>query len=258
MKMKIIAKLVLALFILIVSQPVSGKVFVDWKAEYYIDYPDDWHQISYKLVDSYLIARGISIEDYDYSAVLALEPGAKFYDSPCVFISYIPTGSLSTAQIDSALNIIGDEYGKKVRKTSLMDDGLNLLYEQPIYDRDKKAVVTKSEMFTAEGVRALLDMRKFYKNGIAVFLCYDYKINIDESVPTFLRILNSFSTENLHEIAPVDSFKVVNLSDREITRDTIVEIPAQNGNSEINSTYIIIAAIIILVVVIGLVAVKRK
>jgi hypothetical protein len=258
MKIRFITKLVLALFILIVSHPVNGKVFVDWKAEYYINYPDEWHQISYKLVDSYLIARGISIEDYDYSAVLAQEPGPEFYESPSVFVSFISVGNLNNAQIDSVLTSIGDEYGNNVRKTSLMNDGLNLLYEQPIYDRDKKAVVTKSELFTAEGVRALLDMRKFFKNGIAIFLCYDYKMNIDKSVPTFLSILNSFSTENLHEIAPADSFKVVDLSDREIARDTVIEVPVQDQQSEINSTYIIIAAIIILAVVIGMLAIKRK
>jgi len=256
-----------ALIIMLSAFAVSAKVFVDWRGKFKVEYPDNWHHVPYERVNDFLLLQGIDPDYFEYDAVLAKDSANPFEAGAYLFITLEQVGELTRSQIDSTLRVIAAEYGVSRTSTApLFSGGVNLTEKVPTYDREGKTVVTKSLINTSHGQKILLDFRKFYDQGLAVFLCYTYEKDYLDTYSDFFDIVKSFSTENLHEADMSDSVKIVDLSERDAVPaeppDTLVvkvaDSEAEDSGFDKKELASIIIPIGALMLIIAIVVMRRK
>jgi hypothetical protein len=188
--------------------------FIDWRGGFYVTYPDDWFHVPYNTVNIFLQTQDIDLTKFDYDAVLSLKTDKPFFVGPYVFIALSQSAELSSAQIDSILRSMSQSYGKPYVEGSLSKTEIVFRYDQPVYDRQTKTVAVASIIRSEYGEKVQLEIRKFYENGTAFFMCYSPTDVYLQYKPVFLGIANSFSTKDLDQVAPKENFKVVDLSQR--------------------------------------------
>ncbi len=237
---------------------VSANVFVDWRGKFKVEYPDSWRHVPYEVVDQFLVRQGINPEQFRYDAVLAQDTADKFEEGAYLFITLEPVGELDNRQMDSTLRVIAEEYGKgNVSQAPALTGTISLKEETPTFDSKVKTVVTKSYINTSKGRKVLLDFRKFYDQGLAVFLCYTYEKDYGDTYKKFFGIVNSFTTEDLHSEEASDSLKIVDLSEREeapaMPSDTVMKELGEENAEETGSLKKEAAAIIIPIAVVFLI-----
>jgi hypothetical protein len=254
-------KVIFLILILLMPAVLFGKAFVNWRAGYHITYPDDWHHVPYRTVNIFLASQDVSKAEFDYDAVLAMESDKPFFEVPYIFISTEPVGPLSNSQIDSVLKSISKEYGSEYFEGSLKND-IKFSLSRPVYDKSLRAFAVKSRMTSEFTDKILLEMRRFYDGGIAIFLCYSPKEMYLDARPALITMLNSFSTENLEKAVPKDSLKIVDLSERELSTYDDSDIPEAGRSKGLSDKTRRIIFIILLVafilVLIGFVIKKRR
>ncbi len=241
---------------------VTAKTYINWNAGYYVTYPDDWYQVAYGTVDFFLNSQNVDPRTYTYDVVLAQSGDAAFFNVPYVFLHFQPVGELSDKEIDSVLNKLSKEYGNPRAAGSLKDTKRHFGMTRPVYDKSMKAVAIKSRITSEVTDKYLLEIRKFFKNGVVILLGYAPKESFNEARQIYLSILHSFSDENLEAVAPKDSFKVVDISDRKAPtydEEDFPEPDSEEGMSDQTqrTIYIVILAVIV-VGVLGVVYIKRK
>jgi len=252
--------LILITLILLFVVPARSEVFVDWKAGYYVNYPDEWYHVPYREVEVFLISQNVSWDEFDYDAVLAKKTDSAFFNGPYIFLSFLPSGKLKASQVDSILEVMSEEYGRSYAEGRITPE-TRFPLDRPVYDKGINGIGVKSRITSEFTDKILLELRRFYDKGIALFLCYAPKDQYNESRSVFLETFSSFSTDNLEAAAGKDSFVVVDPAERE-KAETDDEFPAagKNGDSEkdsTNSIYLAILAVIILGLVVA-VYLKKK
>jgi len=248
------------LFLLIIPVVSADESFINWRAGYYVMYPDDWYHVSYRTVNIFLTSQDITFDEFDYDAVLALMGDKPFFEMPYIFLSHVPVGKFSETQIDSAVASIARGYGRMVVNSSLKEDRVFNL-NQPVYDSELKTLAVKSRVTSEYTDKMLLEITRFYEKGIAFFLCYAPKEMYNDARPTFLKIMNSFSTKDIDKLASKDSLKVVDLSERELAGYDESEFPEPDSkNTRTNwQRYIFIFLLLILVFgLVGLFVFRKK
>lgn len=240
------------IFLLIIPVLSADESFVNWRAGYYVMHPDDWYHVSYRTVNIFLTSQEITSEEFDYDAVLAQKGDKPFFDMPYIFLSHVPVGKFSEAQIDSAVNSIARGYGRKVVSSTLKEDRVFNL-NQPIYDSDLKTIAVKSRVTSEYTDKILLEITRFYENGIAYFLCYSPRDDYNDARPIFISIMNSFSTKDIDKLAPPDSLKVVDLSERELAGYDESEFPEPDSKSTGSNWQRYIFIFLLLIIVFSLV-----
>ncbi|UCD95099.1 MAG: hypothetical protein JSU69_03345, partial [Candidatus Zixiibacteriota bacterium] len=160
------------ILLLFLSATAMAAVFVNWRAGYHVTYPEDWYHVPYRTVNFFLTSQDIYPTDFDYDAVLAKESDDAFYKVPYIFLTFLPTGELKPAQIDSVVQALSEEYGRSYKEGSLTSGDRPFALDMPIYDRSFRAVAVKARITSETTDKYFLEMRKFYEKGIAVFLCY--------------------------------------------------------------------------------------
>jgi hypothetical protein len=253
--------LLIACGLFIIPSIIQAETFVNWRAKYYINYPDDWYQVSYGTVNFFLTTQDIDPNKFEYDAVLAKSDDEPFFNVPYVFLHFQQVGELNNKQIDSVLEDLSDEYSNPYTRESLKDANRRFSLSHPIYDKSLKAVAIKSRITTEITDKYLLEIRKFFPEGVAVFLCYSPTEMYEEAKPVFLGILHSFSIENLDSAASKDSFKIVDLSDREALTYDAADFPDPNSEEGMSDQsrriiYILILAVIV-IGVLGIIFKKR-
>lgn len=255
-------KTVTLLAVLLWPSILAGEVFIDWKAGYYIEYPDDWYQVAYTTVDFFLASQNIDRRQFEYDAVLAQKSEKPFFEMPYAFLSYQPVGQLNSSQIDSVLRTISSEYGRKYVEGSLKSGVPKFNLSQPVYDKSLGAVVVKSRVTSEYTDKVLLEMWKFYEKGIAIFFCYAPKEMYNDARPIFLSILNSFSTRDVEKVASEDSVRVVDLSERELAPYDDSDFPEPGKKTGMSARAKRLIFILLLAVIafgfVSVVVIKRK
>jgi hypothetical protein len=250
------------LALLLAALPAWTKVFVNWRAGYYITYPDDWYHVPYSTVNIFLTSQNVSQLEFDYDAVLAQQSDKPFFDVPYLFLTFLPVGELDNRQMDSAVEAFSREYGRDYTEGSLAQDrGFNL--RRPVYDRSLKAVAVKSRITSETTDKILLEMRKFYEKGIAIFLFYAPKDLYNAARPKFITIFNSFSTSDLEAAAPRDSIKIVDPSQRDLNQYNESEFPEpgqkqEEGENPKKIVYVIILVALVAAVITYFIITRRK
>jgi len=237
LKIKKLAIPLVTILFLVPLLTISAKVFVDWRGKFKVEYPDSWSHVPYEKVNDFLIGQGIDPDYFEYNAVLASDSAGAFEEGAYIFITLELVGELGNRQIDSTLRVIAAEYGQsEVSKAPALSGNIGLKEGIPVYDGKAGTVVTKSTINTAKGPKILLDFRKIYDQGLAVFLCYTYEKSYINTYKEFFGIVNSFTTEDLHAEDNADSVKIVDLSQREepssMPSDTIMKELAEADDGE--------------------------
>jgi hypothetical protein len=201
--------------LLVVPSALTGNTFVDWRGGFYVSYPEDWFHVPYSTVDIFLQTQGVDPSQFDFDAVLAKKTDRPFFQEPYVFITLNADWQLSGREIDSVLKSISAQYGKDYVEGSLKTADLVFTFNRPVYDRSLNAVAVVRPITTDVANKISMEIRKFYEKGVAVFLCYAPSEMYEANKPIFISMLNSFSTKDLDKVAPKESLKVVDLSQRQ-------------------------------------------
>ncbi|MEP0828196.1 MAG: hypothetical protein HRF51_06700 [bacterium] len=258
LRLKVI--LVVASSLLAVS--ALAGVFVDWRGGFHVTYPDNWRVVPYSEVSSFLENQGLDVISIDYDAVLAEAESEPFQSGAYVFVALHETGALSNRQIDSVLKSVAEVQFLTISEGAL-DAAASLSKDRLIFDRNRQAAASYSDIKTATTDKAYLELRKFYEKGVAIFLCYAPRERFSSLKPVFFNLLETFSTKNLREMAPQENLKIVDLATRErlASPTTENEPPAAgeglNKESGNKSIYIIILAIVLAGIVL-VIRLKKK
>ncbi|MBN2226353.1 MAG: hypothetical protein JW763_03215 [candidate division Zixibacteria bacterium] len=256
--MRLLNLLILATCILLPGIVLAG-VFIDWRGDFYVEYPDEWYQVEDDVVRVYLTSQGVQPDEFDYDGMLAQRSQKMINEVPYMFISFYPFGEFSKRQIDSALVEISREHGKEYITGSLRTDDIQFRYDRPVYDAKLKTVAVLDKVGTDELEKSVLEMRRFYEQGIVVFYCFVPRDMYLETLPVLLGIMRSFSTENIDEMVRPDSAKIVDVSERERQKPAETERPEPGRTGGIPSTAIIIIILAVAVLlVVWFVIVKAK
>jgi len=249
--------------ILAAASTTSGNTYVDWEGEYYIEYPDDWTEIPYKRVVSFLLSQKVNPDNFTYRLAVSEKAEEPVFGGVYMFISTYEVGKFTDRQIDSTLAAIDEANGIKHITTSLAETTRRFSSRQPVYDESQKAVVIYDKIADAVTNNVLLEMRKFYDNGIVVFFCYAPSDRFESVRPRFLTILNSFSTENLDQFAKSSGeVNIVNVNNR-----TAADISGSNSETDsadaprndlLETILIVLLAVIVLFGICYVITRKKK
>ncbi|MFH2035465.1 MAG: hypothetical protein ABIJ45_03605 [Candidatus Zixiibacteriota bacterium] len=224
--------LVLSFLILVIFIPLKAEEnFVNWAAGYYITMPDDWYHVPYSTVNIFLETQNVDHTVFEYDAVIAPRSDQPFFTGAYVFVIHHPAEELTSGQIDSVLLEVANDYQKRPKNASLKSTNQTLQLDEPIYDKELKTVFTKSRVSSEYADKYLLEVRKFYKKGVAIFLCYSPKELYNDLQPVFLNIVNSMKTDNLEAAAPPESAQIIDVKDKDLPTYDDSEFP-EPGKSE--------------------------
>ncbi len=236
--------IVITLCLLLIFTIVSAKNYVSLSGRFYVDIPEEWEKVDFKIVDEYLQRNKVGLEGFYYDAVFAPKSNDPFHNGNYLTITYEIRNELNDDQIDSVLNEMSRVFGNDVKYFPAADYLTNLNSNTPVYDKDQKVayvindVTQKSELFKKN-----LLFYKFYHRGIAKFYFYSPDSLFQKSKPIFENIISSFSSENIEEALPKEDVKIAD-----------IDTPKEDDSS--NSSWI--AIFIALIVVIIAVARKKK
>ncbi len=258
-------KIKILLFMIVcfmITASLSAEVFVNWKAGYFIEYPEDWYRVPYGTVNYFLSTQNVSILEFEYEAVISQKTEKPFFFEPYMFLSQQSTEQLSDSQIDSVLENISNTYNSRYMKASIWPGEKKFGLNKPIYDESLKMLLIKSRVTSENIDKILLEIWKFYEKGVAVFLCFSPKEKYNEAKPVFLKIVSSFSTQNLEKAAPKEDFKIVDLSTREATKYDKNDFP-KPGSETIESsgsgkTWLCVILGVIVLLIVGYIIGKLK
>ncbi len=252
MSRRIIYTIILALILV----PASGiaNTFINWVGEYYISYPDDWYLVSHPVVAEFLATQGVTREEFNYQAVLAKRIEGKtepdFIYGPYIFVTHQAIGPATEQRIDSVILYTEGTYDKDALYESLGDGTAVLGFETPIYDEEYKMLVVKTRISSEFMDKYLLEIKRFYENGVALFLCYAPKEIYNDAQPDFIQIAQSMSTENIDEVGR-DSLNQGTGTFEDAASEANADLPEPGQEGKMSdSTRIIIYILIIVVILI--------
>lgn len=210
-------RIITAIFLILIlaSSVLADEVFVNWAAKYYITMPDDWRHVPYSTVNIFLSSQNVKLSEFSYDAVISQKADKPFFEMPYVFLIHHAVGKLNSSQIDSVLKSVSRDYKSEIKRSSLKNSDKKLNLNQPVYDESEKMVAAKGRISNDFIDKYALEIRKFYDEGVAVFLCYAPKDLYNEAQPIFIDIVKTLSVDDLDKVAHRDSTKFVDVSKKE-------------------------------------------
>ena len=232
--------IVVTLCLLLIFSAVSAKNYVSLSGRFYVDIPEEWEKVDFKVVDEYLQRNNVGLEGFYYDAVFANKSNKPFYNGNYLTITYEIRNELNDKQIDSVLNEMSRIFGNNVKYFPVSDYLVDLNSNTPVYDKDQKvAYVINDITQKSESYKKNLLFYKFYHRGIAKFYFYSPDSLFNESKSIFEKIVSSFSSENIEEALPKEDVK-------------IADIETAKEDNDSNSSWIpIMSALIIIIIVIA-------
>jgi hypothetical protein len=245
---------ILLAFLILGTVISASEIFVNWRAGYYVEMPDDWYHVPYSTVNIFLQTQDVNSYLFDYDAVIAWDNGKPFFESAYIFLVFHETGQLNETQIDSVLKVVESDYETKVTEGSLESGSKTFRLKKPVYDKSRYMVAVKDRITSEHADKYMMEIRKFYEKGVAVFLCYAYKEFYNDVQPIFVDIVNSLSTEDLESVAPRDSIQVVDVTDKELTKYSDEDRPSPGSDEGLSGSMktwfssILVALVVVLIV----------
>lgn len=202
-------KLLLGIVILLMAGSTLAENFVSFNGKFYITYPDDWQQIDYLTVDTYLKQAGARRRTLEYEGVFAPAASVPWFSQTYLIMTLDTVSGLTQQRIDSVLLGFEDAFEKpRVQRTAatLLTD---LSYGQLAWDATTKtaAVLTEVANETSGNKNTVLVMH-FYDRGIVNYFFYATDSTLAINLPKLNGILASFSTENVESAIPRESSKI--------------------------------------------------
>jgi hypothetical protein len=227
-----------ALTLCLLMGSALAETFVSYNGQFHFSYPNTWTQIDYTTAEFYL-TRGDTTQQVDFEAVFCNKETLVLFRDQYLVLTVDTIGALNSGQIDSVLNSLTNEFKRPVKEVT---SAAFLLSPDPgsiVLDRAGRRLAMESEVpGDSSGPKINLLVMKFYERGIANFYFYAPVAKYASSLPDFLGMVTSFSTEPLPTSAPTEPVKIADL-DKE---------PAQSRNYTLWFGSPIIVILIILIV----------
>ena len=239
---KTIIWLLLLTIVVAASGAAETQTYVSLKGGFYIEYPDDWAQVDYWLVDAYLLRNKMDTAVLDYEAAFAFKDAPHFFSGDYLILTVDTVGELKDWQIDSVLIELVRSFGKRVRHSPTADFLANLEPNLPNYDTLTKTVTILNETSEQQVLKKSLLMMKFYERGVATFYFYSPDSLFETSKSLFEQIVASLSTENVEDALPKEQLKVADLEDPEGVNE--------DDNKKSKKIYLYVGAALVLLIVV--------
>jgi hypothetical protein len=215
-----------------------AETFVSYNGQFHFTYPDTWTQIDYTTSEFYL-TRGDTTQQVDFEAVFCTKETLVLFRDQYLILTVDTIGTLSSEQIDSVVNSLTNEFKRPVKEVT---SAAFLLSPDPgsiILDRAGRRLAVETEVAgDSSGPKINLLVMKLYERGIANFYFYAPVAKYASSLPDFLQMVSSFSTEPLPTSAATEPVKIADLEKK----------PAQSRNYPLLFGPPIIVILIILIV----------
>lgn len=239
---KTIMWMLLLTIVAVASGARETQTYVSLKGDFYIEYPDDWAQVDYWLVDAYLLRNKMDTVVLDYEAAFAFKDAPHFFSGDYLILTVDTVGELRDWQIDSVLIELIRSFGSKVRHSPTGDFLANLEPNLPNYDTLTKTVTILNEVAEQQVPKKSLLMMKFYERGVATFYFYSPDSLFETSKYLFEQIVASLSTENVEDALPKEQLKVADLEDPEGVHE--------DENKKSKKIYLYVGAALVLLIVV--------
>lgn len=247
--------ILLILIVLVALTTVSAKNFISYRGGFYIELPEGWDQVDYKSVDLFLSRNQAGANTYDYEGVFSPTTNRPFFNGDYLTLTYDSTSKMDQKTIDSILTDLKSMFGVGIRYEPLGDLGTKLHSQAPFYDKEQKLIYVNNDVEQPDNtVKKNLLIMKLFDRGVANFYFYAPDSTFEDSRYTFLKIVESFSTENIDSVIPKESVAVANVDDREIPEPT----EAADTDAGSDRRTIAIAAVLGAAVIVIIVAARKK
>lgn len=201
---------------LLPAAAVAAETFVSYNGQFHITYPETWEQVDYQTADYYIRQATGSL---NYEAVFAAKESPAVFEGAYVILTLDTSGALEQPQIDSAIGVIRETFGRTLSEMPLASFATGLTEKVVGYDRDLQVVAVLNDV-TEEGsvARKNILVQKFYDRGLANFYFYTPDSLLTGSLDVLTEMLASFSVEmDQKDAAPV---KVADLESRKSSDST--------------------------------------
>ena len=260
--MRIVTILILLGILLAAAPGLSAENYVNWKGGFWLNVPDDWGKVDYKIVDRVLAAYDTSRAVFNYEAVFAPNSSQLFVSGPYMVVIHENTGDLTQRQSDSLLREIASSYASGVLEAPASERLADLTPGKPRLDMEDRSVSVLTELaYRLDNPTKLWLFMKLGGKGLVSLYIYCPDSLFKETKPVFENIVSSLSFDGLKEAAGTEkvTFTDVSGSGSNTGASAASEGQSNEENSETGSTliYVIIGAVIV-VGIIGFMIVARK
>ncbi|MEE9443417.1 MAG: hypothetical protein V3V99_12200 [candidate division Zixibacteria bacterium] len=205
--LKIRVIIFLLLIVLILAAGVYAGNYVNWNGGFWLNFPDDWEKVDYRIVDRIFLPTDSTSGTYNYEAVFAPKT-SPYLDDAYVVIAFDSIGTLSKQEADSLLKDISNTYKQDIYKSRVVDQMSDLIPGQPRLDLNDKSITVISEMaYRPEAMKKLMMHMKLNDIGMVTLYCYSPDSTFESDKAIFDSVIASLSFENLKEAAAQEELK---------------------------------------------------
>ncbi len=246
---RLIVLSILLIVLMGISVQAESKRYISFNGEFYFDYPEDWIQLDYRLVDHFLQLNKAGKTTLDYEAAFCPLVYDPFWSGPYFICSIDTVGDLSDKQIDSVLNNLSRSFGVGIKYFPVADFMTDLKSNAPSYDSDKKVITIINDIYEKqELLKRHLYAMKFYEKGIATFYFYAPDSIFDSSTKTFNDVLHSFTSGDIDSILPKEKLEVADIDVDDIDKESI-EVDGDNSTNTGTNVAVFAGLIVVLIIV---------
>lgn len=240
---------IILIVLLCLSVQAEPKRYISFNGEFYFDYPEDWIQLDYRLVDHFLKLNKAGKTTLDYEAAFCPIVSDPFWSNAYFILSIDTIGDLSGKQIDSVINDLSKSFGVGIKYFPVADFMTDLKSNAPSYDRDQKVITIINDIYEKQKLlKRHLYAMKFYEKGIATFYFYAPDSIFDSNTEIFNDVLHSFISGNIDSILPKEKLEVADIDEDDINKESVSVDDSES--SDTGSRIAIFAALVVVMIVI--------
>jgi len=206
--------LTVSILALLATASAIAEPFVSFNGKFQFTYPPTWKQVDYRTADYHLSRGRAAGDELNYEAVFADSRAYAIFSGQYLILTVDTIGALDDRQVDSVLEVMGGDFGRKVSRMSADSFLVAWNMEDIAYDATTRSAAVISELEGDEtGPRMNALIMRFYEHGIANFFFYCPKAEFEAGLPVFKEMVASLSTENLQQALKTKSVKVAEVDD---------------------------------------------
>lgn len=196
---------------LLAAGALQAETFVSYNGRFNFAYPDTWNQLDYTTAEFYL-TRGNPDQEVEFEAIFCEKDALVLFRDQYLILTVDTVGSLSATQIDSVVNTMAKEFGRRVREVKpeefLAGPDLNAL----TFDRAGGRIAVETEVAgDSTGTKINLLAMQIYEHGIANFYFYSPTSEYAANLPVYRDMVMSFSTAPQQAVTPSEPVKVADI-----------------------------------------------
>ena len=203
----------------------KAETYVSFNGGFYIQYPDDWTQVSYLTADVFLSRSSKDKSILNYEAVFAPKTSSPFFANDYLILTIETMDWLYEYREDSIVEEMKQGFGEGIEYFPSWDKPGDVKTNQPVYDQEHRILSVVNDIVEGDKVvKKNMLVRRFYDKGVANFYFYSLDSVFEQSQTKFREIVKSFGTENVQQQLPQEKVKVASDvgSDRTIDIKTML------------------------------------